>query len=185
VITYEDLSDDQKKIFDATQGTKWTDGKKFTSWGDKQLATGEAAYHYKHWDLQRGVPIPWVNEPIADFAKSLGVDAAITISNGLKFEGSKLLHGTILITMIGENPVPLPEGKKRLDGSEALYYGQGQIIIEKKVEIANIKKNEVSGESYEGLGKVYERLIGYLMIDINGRKNYPEFKFNKYLKDNL
>ena len=185
VITYDELTDAQKKIFNATQGTNWTDGKKFTDWGEKQLATGESAYQYKHWELQRGVEIPWVDEPIADFAKSLGVDAALLISNGLNFEGSTLMYGSMMITMLGENPVPLEEGKKRPFGSEALYYGQGQIILDKKVEVANIKKNSVSGENYEGLGKIYERLIGYMMIDINGRKNDPDFKFNKWLKDNL
>ncbi len=51
--------------------------------------------------------------------------------------------------------------------------------------MANIKKKEVSDENYEGLGRIYERLIGYMIIYIKGRKNDPEFKFNKYLKETL
>jgi hypothetical protein len=183
VLTFDDLNADQKKNFLATQGTKWTEGKKFSSWGDKNFATGESAYQYKNWVLDRGVEVPWINSSIADFAEALGVDAVLMIANGLQFDGSKINYGNTLITMLGKNPVPVPEGQSSLGHLNGLWYGQAQIIFDKNIAFATVKKNEVTNENYDGLGQVFGKLIGYMMIDINGRKADPDFKFQKYLKE--
>lgn len=183
LITIDDMSDKQKQILADATGKTWLSNldnknnkmsKKLGAVNDEGSKVGVTVEGYKNWTISRRIPVYWTNNMIAEIANALEVDAVLLIANELSPLQKKILYINTVFTIIGKNPTPKIEGKTYpgLSYATGMWYSQYAFDSE-EIEIATIKKGDVTSENYEDFDVIMGMLTRKMLesIEINTKKS--------------
>lgn len=93
-----------------------------------------------------------------ELTKKLGVDAVMSVSATVVYDGKTVSFAHISSTINGPNPVPRQD--KKYIGSNGAGYQEGLVYFSayynnfKPVKIAGFKKSDLNYENYEGFGEL-------------------------------
>ncbi len=115
-----------------------------------------------------------LNESMGKLTEDLGVDAVMVAFVDTKTDDRSSVYMKSGMALYGPNPIPKEEGKRYpgMSYNSGMYYGKTEVTPKNAIEFAEIKRKEITEESYDGfgyiMGEAASQLAAYIQTEKSG-----------------
>ncbi len=189
LLFYEDFSSGQKQVLDKIATLDWVPGQdqlemlasikeNMVTKGLGQDVGGPATnYQYLSAEVvltKKGY------EFYGQLIKDLGVDAIMLLESGSSMDGGKAYaYSKLAVKILGTNPISMENGEQMHKGMAlkifknnywpAVPYAELTLAMKKPIPMLDLKKGEITGEHFDGIGEFFSYFAAPMMSSFNSR----------------